>query len=144
MSDKKTGLQRLVVTVPVADLRLKPIEARAAYAHDHLQESQLLYNEILLCRGEERDWYYVEAGEQLKHVIDTLKLNGAAQPFTLCLECNTPLIETSEENVAERVPPYFLKTQKHYMECPACRRVYWRGSHWRAMQEGLGVLCEQG
>ena len=68
MSDKKTGLQRLVVTVPVADLRLKPIEARAAYAHDDLQESQLLYNEILLCRGEERDWYYVEAGEQLKHV----------------------------------------------------------------------------
>ena len=85
-----------------------------------------------------------DPGEQLKQVIDTLELSGAAQPFTLCLECNNPLAETSEENVAERVPPYVLKTQKHYMECPACRRVYWRGSHWRAMQEGFGVLCEQG
>jgi uncharacterized protein with PIN domain len=81
--------------------------------------------------------------EQLKQVIDTLELVGEAQPFTLCLECNAPLVETYEEKVAERVPPYVLKTQKQYMECPACRRVYWRGSHWRAMQQGLGVPCER-
>ena len=66
MSDKKTKEQILVVTVPVADLRRKPIEARATYTHDDLQESQLLFSEILTCRGEEGDWYYVEAREQTK------------------------------------------------------------------------------
>jgi cell wall-associated NlpC family hydrolase len=64
--DKKTNEQFLVVTVPVADLRRKPVEARAAYTHDDLQESQLLFNEVVACRGEEGDWYYVEAREQLK------------------------------------------------------------------------------
>jgi cell wall-associated NlpC family hydrolase len=66
VSEKKTNERFLVVTAPVADLRRKPIEARTAYTHDDLQESQLLFNEILACRGEEGDWYYVEAREQLK------------------------------------------------------------------------------
>jgi gamma-D-glutamyl-L-lysine dipeptidyl-peptidase len=64
VSEKKTIEQFLVVTVPVADLRRKPVEARAAYTYDDLQESQLLFNEILVWRREEGDWYYVEAQEQ--------------------------------------------------------------------------------
>ncbi|TET26276.1 MAG: hypothetical protein E3J67_02015 [Dehalococcoidia bacterium] len=23
------------------------------------------------------------------------------------------------------------------MECPACRRIYWRGTHWQAMTRTL-------
>lgn len=56
----------LIVTDPVADLRRKPIDAAPDYTHDELQETQVLYNEILIYRDENGGWYYVEAIEQNK------------------------------------------------------------------------------
>jgi gamma-D-glutamyl-L-lysine dipeptidyl-peptidase len=58
--------QFLVVTAPVANLRKEPIEAPAEYVFDDLQETQLLYNECLLYKEENEDWYYVDAVEQKK------------------------------------------------------------------------------
>lgn len=57
----------LVVRVPVANLRRKPVEPRPDYAHDELQETQLLYNEVLLYNREEGDWYFVEGKEQTRY-----------------------------------------------------------------------------
>ncbi len=74
---------------------------------------------------------------QLKQVIGALNLEINFKPFSLCLECNQPLIEKSKEQVKERVPPYVFKTQKQYMECLSCHRIYWRGTHWRAMTKKL-------
>ncbi len=54
----------LVVTAPAADIRSNPIDASGAYIKDDLQETQALYNEILLYKDENTDWYYVEAIEQ--------------------------------------------------------------------------------
>lgn len=54
----------LVVSKPVADLRSAPIDGTAEYQHDDLQETQVLYNEILLYKGEDEGWYQVEASEQ--------------------------------------------------------------------------------
>jgi cell wall-associated NlpC family hydrolase len=61
-----SGEKLLVVRAPVANLRRKPVEPRTDYAHDELQETQLLYNEALLYKGEEAGWYYVEGTEQTK------------------------------------------------------------------------------
>jgi hypothetical protein len=58
--------QFLIVTVPVANLRKEPVEASAEYVCDDLQETQLLYNECLLYKDENEDWYYIEAVEQKK------------------------------------------------------------------------------
>jgi len=78
-----------------------------------------------------------EPEAQMQRVIAALKLNCQFQPFTLCLECNQPLIERSKEEVKERVPPYVFRTQSQYMECPVCHRIYWRGTHWTAMSNTL-------
>ena len=74
---------------------------------------------------------------QMCQVIDELKLDCQYRPFTLCLECNEPLLERSKQQVAERVPPYVLRTQPQYRECPLCHRIYWRGTHWTAMTRRL-------
>ncbi len=78
-----------------------------------------------------------EPGEQMHQVIDTLGLDCRFRPFALCLECNQPLKERSKQEVEGLVPPYVFKTQNQYMECPACHRIYWRGTHWQAMAETL-------
>jgi len=74
---------------------------------------------------------------QMRQVIDTLKLDCQFRPFTLCLECNQPLVEKSKDQVKDRVPPYVFQTQSQYMECPACHRIYWKGTHWQAMTKKL-------
>jgi len=74
---------------------------------------------------------------QIKQVIETLSLDIRFKPFSICLECNQPLVERSKEQVGERVPPYVFQTQQQYMECPACNRIYWRGTHWQAMTRRL-------
>ncbi len=77
---------------------------------------------------------------QMQQLMDTLNLNRQFRPFTLCLECNQPLLERSREEVKDLVPPYVYKTQRQYMECPACHRIYWRGTHWEAMSRMLETL----
>ena len=74
---------------------------------------------------------------QIRQVIDTLGLDCRFRPFTLCLECNQPLVEMNKEEVEELVPPYVFQTQSQFMQCPACQRIYWRGTHWRAMTNRL-------
>ena len=78
-----------------------------------------------------------EPEQQMQQLISTLNLDCQFRPFTLCLECNQPLMERSLEQVKGRVPPYVFKTQSQYMECPACHRIYWRGTHWEAMTRRL-------
>ena len=81
-----------------------------------------------------------DAEQQIHQVIETLNLDCRFKPFTLCLECNQPLLERSKEQVKDLVPPYVFKTQNQYMECPACHRIYWRGTHWQAMTKRLESL----
>ena len=79
---------------------------------------------------------------QMSQVIDSLKLDCQFKPFTICLECNQPLEERSKQQVRDLVPPYVFKTQSQYMECPACHRIYWRGTHWQAMARKLEHLIK--
>jgi len=74
---------------------------------------------------------------QMHQVIDTLDLDCRFRPFTICLECNQPLVERSKGQVKELVPPYVFQTQSQFMECPVCHRIYWRGTHWQAMTKEL-------
>jgi uncharacterized protein with PIN domain len=57
------------------------------------------------------------------------------------MECNTLLEKRTMDEVQNRVPPYVFKTQEEYMECPACNRIYWKGTHWQAMIEKLQKLA---
>jgi uncharacterized protein with PIN domain len=74
---------------------------------------------------------------QIRQVIGTLGLDSQFKPFSLCLECNQPLVERAKDEVKELVPPYVFKTQNQFMQCPNCQRIYWRGTHWQAMTERL-------
>jgi uncharacterized protein with PIN domain len=79
--------------------------------------------------------------EQMSQLMSLCDLKGQSRPFTLCLECNQRLETRSREQVAGRVPPYVYRTQTQYMECPGCHRIYWRGTHWKAMLNRLEKLA---
>ena len=74
---------------------------------------------------------------QIHQVIVSLSLDPNFRPFTLCLECNQILVERDREGAKDLVPPYVYQTQSQFMQCPACHRLYWRGTHWQTMSERL-------
>jgi len=78
--------------------------------------------------------------EQLGQVLNSLGQLPLPRPLTLCVECNEPLIEKPKDGVKEYVPAYVYQTQNDYMQCPACYRIYWKGTHWQAMTERLNNL----
>lgn len=80
---------------------------------------------------------------QVNQVLSALDIGGCISPFTRCMECNGLLEEREKEEVKERIPPYVYKTQNKYTECPACRRIYWKGTHWQAMINRLNNLISE-
>lgn len=56
----------LAVSDPIANLRRRLVDPVHGYEHDDLQETQLLYNEILQKNDEKDGWYFVEATEQTR------------------------------------------------------------------------------
>ena len=79
--------------------------------------------------------------EQVRQLIADLQLDYRYNPFSRCLECNQPLLERKKAELKELVPPYVLKTQEQFRQCPSCGRIYWRGTHWRAMARRLEGLA---
>ncbi len=74
--------------------------------------------------------------DQLAQVTAAFPLPEGPHP-PRCSVCNAALIEVAPKQVAHRVPRYVLRRHRHFMCCPGCDRVYWRGSHWRNMQARL-------
>jgi uncharacterized protein with PIN domain len=81
--------------------------------------------------------------KQIRQLIDSLKLDRNFNPFSLCLECNQPLVERKKAELKDLVPPYVFKTQEQFRQCPKCHRIYWRGTHWRAMTKRLEGLEDE-
>lgn len=73
--------------------------------------------------------------EQLKKVVEKLKLKTGEKLFTRCLECNTSLVEVEKGEVKGKIPPYVFKQQSKFAQCPKCRRYYWPGTHLERMKE---------
>lgn len=71
--------------------------------------------------------------QQMQQVIREFSLYSHFEPFTRCIECNQLLEARPKEAVIVKVPPYVYRTQSNFLECPACGRIYWRGTHWEAM-----------
>ena len=79
--------------------------------------------------------------EQLQEVFKGLHLSmETRQMFTRCLVCNEELVPIDKEKVKDRVPGYVYKTQGHFITCPQCHRIYWKGTHWGNVQSLLKEL----
>ena len=91
---------------------------------------------VLLIEGE-------EVKGQLRQVVKAFNLTNEVKPFTICLECNKPLVPREKAEVEGLVPPYVFRTQTQYMQCTECQRIYWRGTHWERMSTELGRIVSE-
>lgn len=72
---------------------------------------------------------------QLEEVVDALQLARALRPFTRCMICNGRLSPLSRVAAATLVPPRAYRRYRVFLRCAQCGRVYWRGTHYKRLQE---------
>lgn len=72
---------------------------------------------------------------QLLEVIEAFSLERDIDAFTRCTICNGALQSIAREAVAGRVPPRVYARRRRFDQCTGCGRIYWRGTHFRKLEE---------
>jgi uncharacterized protein len=91
----------------------------------------------LLKRNEVRHGYYLrgtEPAQQLVEVLREFDLIPTIVPFRRCMHCNGLLHATQKESVLHRLLPETAKHFEEFYACADCKKVYWKGSHYRRMK----------
>ncbi len=82
---------------------------------------------------------------QIRQVISNFQLYPAREKlFTRCLECNDVCEIVPPAEIEDKVFPYILKTQDSFRRCPSCKRIYWKGSHYKDMWEKINEIIAEG
>lgn len=92
---------------------------------------------LLKHRGLTRAYWLraTDAERQVGEVVAAFSLVSESRPFTRCMTCNGPLEPVSRASVADRVPPRVHRAFRKFVSCGRCRRVYWRGTHFKRLNQ---------
>jgi uncharacterized protein with PIN domain/tRNA(Ser,Leu) C12 N-acetylase TAN1 len=76
--------------------------------------------------------------EQLTEVFGKFGLEVSESAlFTRCSVCNAELERTPKERVAGLVPERVFGCYDEFFACPACAKIYWKGSHYDQIVEAI-------
>jgi hypothetical protein len=81
--------------------------------------------------------YWVRATDPRRQVVeirDRFDLGRSARPFTRCTVCNGDLFAVAPEEGAEEAPPRVRERCHEYSRCAACRKLYWKGTHFDRLE----------
>jgi uncharacterized protein with PIN domain len=81
--------------------------------------------------------------QQLREVVEHLRLDARTGVFTRCTLCNAPIQRVEKTEVQSLVPPKVFAAYQEFFRCTNCRHVYWRGSHVERILKNLDALFEQ-
>jgi len=82
--------------------------------------------------------------QQFAEVLQHFDLAGSVAPFQRCVHCNELLQPTPKELISDRLQPETKQYFGEFSTCPACHRIYWKGSHYRRMQRLIDSVITQG
>ena len=91
----------------------------------------------LLMRNQVTRGYWLRSKiprRQLEEVVRRYRLAGAIRPFQRCMGCNEPLVPINKEVILDRLEPLTRRYFDEFHLCPACDKVYWKGSHYERMR----------
>lgn len=80
--------------------------------------------------------------DQVRQVLATLDLVPLPE-HSRCSICNECLEPLDRDAAKARVPAYVAQTHTEFRACPACRRVYWPGSHWQKIDQRLAEFLPE-
>lgn len=87
------------------------------------------------------DAYYIEGPttpETIAEVAKRYQIRLEVDPsLSRCPTCGFPLRPIEKAEVQDRVPTGTFKQYDEFWVCTSCGKVYWRGSHWKRINETL-------
>ena len=92
----------------------------------------------LLMRRQITHGYFVrsrQSQQQLLEVLRRFDLFNNQQPFTRCMECNGTIHPVNKQIIEDALPPDAKKYYNEFFQCEACRKIYWKGSHYQKMNK---------
>lgn len=81
-----------------------------------------------------------DSRRQAAEIVLRFDLARSIQPFTRCMECNGLLVDVTKDQVRDRLPQRTAAIYDAFKQCPRCRRVYWKGSHYNRMERWIEEL----
>ncbi|GAB3521188.1 Mut7-C RNAse domain-containing protein [Photobacterium alginatilyticum] len=77
---------------------------------------------------------------QVKEVLHHLQLENSLKPFTRCTYCNSELNPIDKFKLKGRVPDNTLQFFPKFFECQGCKKIYWKGTHYKRIVSWLNEL----
>jgi len=90
----------------------------------------------ILKRSEVTHGYWVrgiKVEEQVKEILHRFDLKKEIKEFSRCIESNDLLKPVKTELIIDQLPVKVAKTQNEFYECPSCKKIYWKGTHYKRM-----------
>jgi uncharacterized protein with PIN domain len=82
--------------------------------------------------------------DQLQEVVKRFDLRDRAQPFSRCASCNGLLQVVRRSQVQDQLEPGTAAHYHQFWTCTSCRKVYWRGSHYRRIRQLFEAVLNPG
>jgi len=80
--------------------------------------------------------------ECVAQLNDKLQVDWLHKPFSRCKICNTKLIQ-ADSTMLNAMPPAAREKTGRALFCPACKQLFWQGSHVERMQQQLLKWSQQ-
>jgi uncharacterized protein with PIN domain len=90
----------------------------------------------ILKRTEVTHAYFIRTDKvekQTEEVIIRFDLQNEIKEFSRCLECNELLKSIKKETIVKQLPPKVSQTHNEFYQCPSCKKIYWKGTHYQRM-----------
>ena len=90
----------------------------------------------ILKRNEVTHGYWVRSKrieEQTREVLNRFDLQREIKEFSRCIECNEILKPIKKELVINQLPPKVVQSQNEFSQCPSCKKIFWKGTHYQRM-----------
>lgn len=78
--------------------------------------------------------------QQLQEVMDRYNLYRAVAPFRRCPKCNGQLAKVEKQDIYPRLPHFTRLTYEQFFECDDCQQLYWKGAHFRRIQQFVDAI----
>jgi hypothetical protein len=78
--------------------------------------------------------------DQVLEVVRFFGLEQKSAFFSRCTACNTLLVPRAKDEILHLLEPKTRLYFHRFFQCPACSRVFWRGSHVENMKERFSAL----
>jgi uncharacterized protein with PIN domain len=78
--------------------------------------------------------------EQVLEVVEFFGLHHLTTFFSRCTVCNRQLVPVEKNDIMHLLEPRTRLYFFDFLQCPQCRKIFWKGSHYDAMENTFSRL----